>query len=111
MFCMEDLTKQLGKRIKQIRKESNYTQADFAEKINVDFKYLSRIETGLSTPSLKTIEKIAEQLGVDYRILFTFDKPLDKKMLEVEICNKIKKFSPEKLKKLLEIINILEYEF
>ena len=108
---MDDLTRQLGKKIKQIRKESNLTQADLAEKINVDFKYLSRIETGLSTPSLKTIEKIAEQLGVDCGLLFTFDKPLDKKMLEVEIYNKIKKYSPEKLKKLLEIITILEYEF
>ena len=108
---MEDLTRQLGKRIKQIRKESNLTQADLAEKINVDFKYLSRIETGLSTPSLKTIEKIAEQLGVDYRILFTFEKPLDRHLLEVEILNKIKKYPPEKLKKLLEIISILEYEF
>ena len=57
--------KLLGKRIKELRKQANYTQEQLSEIINIDITTLSGIESGRHFPSLPTIEKIADTLKVD----------------------------------------------
>lgn len=65
--------KLLGKRIKELRKQANYTQEQLSEIINIDIKTLSGIESGRHFPSLPTIEKIANTLKVDLQVLFNFN--------------------------------------
>lgn len=45
-----------------------------AEKIDIDPKYVSRIETGISNSSLKTVEKISQIMNVDVVRLFKPDE-------------------------------------
>ncbi len=54
--------KKLGKKIKLARVELDMTQADLAEVTGIMQKSISRYETGLSLPSLETLEKIAKKL-------------------------------------------------
>lgn len=54
--------KKLGKKIKLARIELDMTQADLAKAIKTMQKSISRYETGLSIPSLETLEKIAKVL-------------------------------------------------
>ncbi len=54
--------KKLGKKIKLARVELDMTQADLAEATEIMQKSISRYETGLSLPSLESLEKIAKQL-------------------------------------------------
>lgn len=54
--------KKLGKRIKIARVEMDMTQADLAEATGILQKSISRYETGISLPTLETLEKIAEML-------------------------------------------------
>lgn len=54
--------KKLGKRIKLARIESDMTQGDLAVAIGALQKSISRYETGLSLPTLETLEKIAKVL-------------------------------------------------
>ena len=54
--------KKLGKKIKLARVELDMTQADLAEATEIMQKSISRYETGLSLPSLETLEKIAKKL-------------------------------------------------
>jgi transcriptional regulator with XRE-family HTH domain len=54
--------KKLGKRIKLARVEHDMTQGQLAEAIGAMQKSISRYETGLSIPSLDTLEKIAKAL-------------------------------------------------
>ena len=54
--------KKLGKKIKMARVELDMTQADLADKIKAKQKSISRYETGLSLPSLETLEKMAKAL-------------------------------------------------
>ena len=54
--------KKLGKRIKLARVERDMTQDQLAEAIKAKQKSISRYETGLSIPSLETLEKIARAL-------------------------------------------------
>jgi len=55
----------LGKRLEKIRKEKEETQQSLGDKAGIKREYLSRIETEeLPNPSLKTIRKIADSLGM-----------------------------------------------
>ena len=63
----------LGARIREIRKGYKYSQEQLAEKVDVDPRYISRIELGKCFPSLETLEVIAQSLGVELRELFDFN--------------------------------------
>jgi transcriptional regulator with XRE-family HTH domain len=54
--------KKLGKRIKLARIEHDMTQDQLAEAIKAKQKSISRYETGMSLPSLETLEKITKVL-------------------------------------------------
>lgn len=54
--------KKLGKRIKLARVERDMTQDQLAEAIKAKQKSISRYETGMSIPSLETLEKISKAL-------------------------------------------------
>ena len=54
--------KKLGKKIKLARVERDMTQADLAEATGIMQKSISRYESGLSLPSLESLEKIAKKL-------------------------------------------------
>ena len=43
---MENLNKNIGERIAKLRKESNITQAQLAEKLNISIRHCSSIECG-----------------------------------------------------------------
>jgi DNA-binding XRE family transcriptional regulator len=47
-----------------IRKDARLTQAELAQRIGVDKAYISRIETGITVPSVATFYRIAAALGL-----------------------------------------------
>lgn len=53
-----------GAFIAECRKEKGWTQRTLAEKINVTDKAVSKWERGLGFPDIKTIEPLADALGV-----------------------------------------------
>lgn len=50
-----DIKKQLGKRIRYLRRQKEYTQEFFAEKIKIELQSLSNIERGKFAPSIETL--------------------------------------------------------
>lgn len=65
----------VGKNIKRIRVAKNVTQEQLAFDANVDRSYLGGIERSDENPSVDTLDKIANVLGVD---LIEFFVPIDK---------------------------------
>lgn len=65
--------KLLGSQIARIRKERDITQARLAEMIDVTIETISRLERGVSIPSLKTLEIIGNALNVPLKELFDFE--------------------------------------
>lgn len=45
------------------RKEAKVTQAELAKRVGVDKAYISRVERGITVPSMTTFSKIAAALG------------------------------------------------
>ena len=60
----------IGKVIRQLRKEKGMTQGVFAEKIGVTPQYLSLVEINKKSPSTDLIEKMAKELGFPTYYLF-----------------------------------------
>lgn len=64
-------SKEIGRRIKEIRKDNGMTQQQFADRIGISLNALSKIEPGMRTPSIDLFVVISESFGVslDYLVL------------------------------------------
>jgi len=59
-----------GKRIKEARENSHYTQAQLAEEIGISQNFLGDIERGIKLPSLNKLITISNILKVSLDVLF-----------------------------------------
>lgn len=60
----------LGNNIKQIRKNCNYTQEEFSEKLGITPQFLSAVERGVAGISLNTAISICEIANCSIMLLF-----------------------------------------
>jgi transcriptional regulator with XRE-family HTH domain len=67
-----DIVKTIGKRIRAIRLEKSFTQAELAEKAGMNTNYYAKIERGDISPSLGTYEKIIKALKIKSSDIFPF---------------------------------------
>lgn len=58
------LSKRFGQVIRQAREIKHWSQEKLAEQANLNRSYLGEIERGVVTPSLVTMEKLAQALEV-----------------------------------------------
>ncbi len=56
-----------GSQVRKLREERNYSLSFLANQAGISTSYLSEIERGCKSPSLKTIEKISRVLNVSSR--------------------------------------------
>ena len=61
---MNKLTEKLGKNMERIRTEKGMTQGDIHRDTGLDRAYISRVESGLTNPTIFNLDKIAKALGV-----------------------------------------------
>ncbi len=61
---MKNSSIKLGKNIKRIRERKKMSQGDICRALGFDRAQMSNIESGKGNPTLATIEKIAQALGV-----------------------------------------------
>ncbi len=61
--------KKLGENLKELRLKKKLSQGDLSKKLSVDRAYISNIENGRMNPTLSTLQKIAEALGVSVKEL------------------------------------------
>ncbi len=60
------MTKQFGGKLRELRKRAGMTQRELADKVNVSFTYISKIENGaMPPPSKKTLFRLADALNID----------------------------------------------
>lgn len=64
------LTKELGDRIKDLRKKTGLSQEKFALQIEMDRTYFASVERGKRNVALINLKKIADGLGVTLSELF-----------------------------------------
>ena len=67
---MPMVEEKVGQKIKQIRNEKGLSQEKLALKAEIDRTYLAGVEQGKRNPSIKSLEKIVEALGISFQDLF-----------------------------------------
>jgi transcriptional regulator with XRE-family HTH domain len=101
-----ELKKNLGKRIKEIRKKRGYSQEKLSELVDIEQHTLSYIETGNNFCSAETLERLIKALEVDPCEIFDFShNKNDNKLLE-EINEMLNK-NPDKIKEVYRIIKAI----
>lgn len=106
---MEELKKNIGKRIKKMRKTLGFTQVQLAEIINIDNFYLSRIENGLENPSMKMLSRISAGLGEDIHVFFASkEEKHNRKELKEKINKLLEKFKDDELKIIYEMMKLFK---
>jgi len=101
------IKKQLGQRIKYLRKSSGLTQEDLAEKTELSTRGLGNIETGRCFMSADKLESFIEVLNIDPYELFIFDKEVHKDIVYNDVLKKLENFKGDK-KKLYAISAFLD---
>ena len=60
----EELFKQIGLKIRELRERKNFSLQEFSDKIDIEYSNLIRIEKGRTNPTLGTLYKICQALNV-----------------------------------------------
>lgn len=91
----------VGPRIKELRKESKWTQQELGRRIGVSAQVISNWERGYTSPSHEDIAKLAKELDVssDY-IIFGYDPK--------ELAESIKLVTPEERELFEQIESFIE---
>ena len=63
----------IGRRLRELRIRRGLVIEDIARKTGLSRPYISQVETGKASPSLQTVEKLAQALGVPPAYLFLDD--------------------------------------
>ncbi len=98
-----------GIKLKKLRKSRKLTQEKLAELLEINQRQLTRIETGKSYPSFKTVEKICEVFLIEPYELFDFTDIKNKSSIgkndyDENILNRIKQFETQPHK--MEFFNL-----
>jgi len=67
---MENARKELGKRIREIRKIKELTQEELGEMASLSYKYVGELERGKVNVSLDSLVRISQALEIDIGDLF-----------------------------------------
>lgn len=105
-----DIKKELGEKIKRIRKQRGLTQEELSEMIDISSRNLSNIELGINFPKAETLEKIVSALNTSTEEIFANNhiKNNDEFLKYIsDYIDKIKNDN-EKLERLYSIIKIFE---
>ena len=89
----KDEASAIGAKVKELRLLKGLTQEQLSEKIGIDTKKLSRIETGRSLPSIIVIKQLIKEIDLN---IYDLLENLNKKTVEipdnyyVQSCNILK---------------------
>ena len=63
----EELSKRVGLKIRAVREAQGLSLQDFADKVDLEYNNLIRIEKGRTNPTLVTLYKICQGLEVELK--------------------------------------------
>ena len=103
--------KEIGKRIAKRRRELGLKQYKVCEMIDVNYKYISNIETGRSAPSLEVIMRLCEVLQTtpDYFLLGIEND--NGEVSDIELYRKIINLSGQKRRLLNGFLDLLNEKY
>lgn len=87
-----------------MRKSTNYKQETLAEKLGIEPRQLSKLETGKHYPSFETIEALLNVFNIDFQDLCQVEHLRSDKNFNAEIAKMLKNSSPEKTRMVYRVV-------
>ncbi len=95
---MHDTMKQIGKRLRALRKSHKYTQEQVAEKAGINSTYYGRVERGEANISLELLIPLAKSLEVTLSELLDIESEKSKEQMLSEMLQLLKQASENEVK-------------
>ena len=92
---------EVGKRIRQLREQKNYTLNRLANHAGVSQSYLRDVELENKNPTIEYLSYICDALGISLEFFFTDAEKQD------ELIYTVKKLTPEQREKLSDFLKSL----
>jgi transcriptional regulator with XRE-family HTH domain len=106
----KDILRDFGQRVKGLRKQKKWTQKELAAKFDVRPAHLNKYESGLHTPSLEKLIKLAEIFDTTLDYLLTGsssdDRPLHNLRL-LERFRALEAFNAEDQEAVIKLIDAM----
>lgn len=104
---MHSAAQALGKRIKDLRLDKRWTQANLAEAVGCESMTVSRYERGEYAPSIEVLEQIAKALDVDIGEFFNNrrDDAIVHSKLRHDLCDIAYRADADALKEIVNAAN------
>ncbi len=83
LLCMENMTVQIGLRMRAARKSKGMTQSDLSQKTSLDQAYISRLENGTAEGSPAQILSISRAIGVPISLIYDDQDETTKKVADL----------------------------
>ena len=97
----------LGKRIKELRKQRGYTQDYLAEKLKIEPRQLSKLETGKHYPSFETIIALLETFDITFEELISFEHLNSANDIRKTLLKDIENIDDSKIQSVYKILRVL----
>ncbi len=100
-----DIARELGSRIKNAREATKLTQAQLAEASGLSINFVGLVERGKAIPSIRSLSRIADILGVSLAELFQLpgkEASLSEKLLS-ELTWLLRNRPPEDIQFVIDI--------
>lgn len=97
----------VGQRIKEERKKYRLTQEKLAEEAGLNDSYIGQIERGSKKPSMESIVKLANTLGITVDYLLQDVVPAKKNALLEEVLAELSKRDDEEIRLILNMIRLM----
>ncbi len=98
--------KQIGIRIKELRKMRGHSQEELAALADITAKHLSNMELGKENPTLDTFLKLASAFNVELWELLNYGHGLQRKELQSEINGILKTSKDDDLRLIMKFIKM-----
>ncbi len=97
----------LGKRIKELRKRRGFTQDYLAEKLKIEPRQLSKLETGKHYPSFETIVALLETFDISFEELVSFEHLNSTQDVRKLLLKDIENIEDSKLQSVYKLLRVL----
>jgi transcriptional regulator with XRE-family HTH domain len=113
-FRQEELSMQIGNKIRDLRIQKNLTQEELADRCELSKGFISQLERDLTSPSIATLIDILQCLGTDLKDFFddsveeqiAFQQQDYFEKIDDELKNKVEWIIPNAQKNMMEPIRL-----
>jgi transcriptional regulator with XRE-family HTH domain len=104
---MEDTKILLGKRVRSLRRQKDYSQEQLAEKAAISGKYIGEVERGQANISMDVLDSISKALDLNVSELLDFEHESDRGELISKLTKLLNDADDKSLRTIFRIVNTI----